>query len=629
MRLAMIAVPLVPAACGTMKSPGERTRGTATAEPLALEALRAGGAACPSGGAGGCGTHARETAFEGGVPRRSLATIRAVSNRLPPLELIFPESREQLCARIEPGERFMIGRGSESNICLTHESVSRDHAVVVYGPAGLTIEDLSSRHGTVVNGRQLVARRPVPLRAGDIVLLGPVPMRVDRVYELLRTSQADTGSEQLRTVMIEERRSGPDHLRTLRELMLTEPGDGAGVDGSLEERAVVAEKLLRRVLQDTGLERGLLLQDEAGLGGTGERAAVRVIVRVGSGDAPVSRTVLEAAREMGRVAHLSQEQRIRHAESIVGSGVTESICTRVPVRSGEMLYFYFDSQRKAGLVAEHVAQFVGVAAAVCALVLDSIEFRKLSEMRSQIERAAMVQRKLLPRSEGSAGAVAWSLKSVPAAPREEVDLGGNNVTGDLVGVARRPDGSTLAWIGDVSGHGISAAITMGAVQSWLHAVAGRVEPPHLTLAELNRYIAAHIGDGRFVSLLLLAIDENGAVEFCDAGHGQAFRIGASGPAALPMADDAGGMVVGAVEGSGYSSERLQLEVGERLVLVTDGLREARSSGGEEFGSSRVIEALRESSGASDDVKRLVEAVRRFSSAAGEDDLTILSLVRER
>jgi hypothetical protein len=48
MRLAMIAVQLVPAACSTMKSPVEWTLGTATAEPLDLEALRAGGAACPS-----------------------------------------------------------------------------------------------------------------------------------------------------------------------------------------------------------------------------------------------------------------------------------------------------------------------------------------------------------------------------------------------------------------------------------------------------------------------------------------------------------------------------------------------------------------------------------------------------
>jgi len=327
------------------------------------------------------------------------------------------------------------------------------------------------------------------------------------------------------------------------------------------------------------------------------------------------------------VAHLSQSSQLGNAQSIIGSGVSETVCARVPVRSGEELFIYLDSRRSQGSVADDAAEFVGVAAAVCGLVFDGIEYRKLNEMRSHFERAANVQQKLLPSRMGTSGSLSWALESVPAEPPDEANLGSGRPSGDIVGVAIRPDGSTLAWIGDVCGHGIGAAILMSAAQSWLHAAVGRVEDPAVTLTALNEFLHLHTEASDFASLLVAAISEDGSVEICDGGHGHAFRIGASGPEYIEVPVDSGGAVVGAMPDASYTSYRIRLGAGERLVLATDGVRESKNAADEEFGTDRILEALRGSRSADDDLARLRTAVDAFTGGVRHDDRTILSIER--
>lgn len=530
------------------------------------------------------------------------------------LELSFPDDPASPPVRIAPGERLVVGRAAECGVSLDNQSVSREHAVLDYGGDGLTVQDRASKHGTRVNGVRLIAGIPALAGEGDVIQFGPVRMRVERVYARLRTDMSATGADQVRTVFLEERKGAPQLVRTLRELMRVQAAEGG--------REEMAQALLRQVIGATSLERALLVRG----GDARDDARVRIVAQVGADIGAISRTVLHAARDPLHVAHLSQHQQIRMAESIIGSGVTEMVCARVPVRSGEELFLYCDSRHKAGLVGDEIAQFIGVAAAVCGLVFDSIEYRKLGEMRSHFERAATVQRNLLPQRTGEAGSVGWALESIPAAPPAEASMGAS-VSGDIVGVAARPDGSTLVWIGDVCGHGIGAALLMSAAQSWLHAAAGRVEDPAVTLAALNEFLYQHTEPFDFASLLVAAVAADGAVEICDAGHGHAFRVRADGAEYVEFPAESGGFVVGAMPDSRYASVRMRLESGERLVLVTDGVRETKSPASEEFGVARVLEALRGASGAEQDVARMLDSVHRFSDGVREDDLTILSIAR--
>ena len=536
--------------------------------------------------------------------------------RLPPLELSFPDSPELVTVRLVHGDERSLGRATECAICVNNQSVSREHAVFRYGDEGASVEDRRSKHGTRVNGVPVTPGVPAPIGEGDVVACGPVHIRVDRVYERVRTENVGGDADQVRTVVLGARGGAPQLIRVLRDLMRMDPGQGG--------REAAAQTVLRQVLEVTRLERGLLVR---GTGDARDEGRVAILARVGEDIGAISRTVLAAAKDPTRVAHLSQNQQFRYAESIIGAGVTEMVCARVPVRSGEELFLYLDSRRPAGLVGDEAAEFVGVAAGVCGLVFDGIEYRKLSELRSHFERAATVQQRLLPSRTGSAGGLSWALESQPANPPDEANLGAS-VSGDIVGVARRPDGSTLAWIGDVCGHGMGAALLMSAAQSWMHAAAGRVEDPSVTLSALNDFLYQHTESFDFASLLVAAISEDGVVDLCDAGHGHAFRVTARGPEYAELPADSGGLVVGATPDARYTSVRLQLGPGERLVLATDGVRESKARDGSEFGVARILDALRGSPDAVSDLARLVEAVNRFAGTVRHDDLTILSLSRD-
>ncbi len=79
----------------------------------------------------------------------------------------------------------IIGRGLQASVRIDDDSVSRQHARVIVGPAGVTLRDLGSESGTFVEGKKL--KGPTVLRDGDRIVLGKVCLRLDALdpYERL------------------------------------------------------------------------------------------------------------------------------------------------------------------------------------------------------------------------------------------------------------------------------------------------------------------------------------------------------------------------------------------------------------------------------------------------------------
>ncbi len=528
-------------------------------------------------------------------------------------ELAFLDRPEMRPVRISHGDSLVVGRTPECHVSINNPSVSREHAIVRSGDDGITVEDRNSKHGTSVNGVKLIAGRTVRLSEGDVVTFGPESMVLDRAYERIKTDMREESSDQLRTIMVGATKGPEQSLRMLIDVVRSIPAEQNEVDAG--------NVLIERLLSFTGLERGLILRL------AGDAADVKVIARVGVDLGNVSRTVIAAAEDPNRVAHLSESVDFRAAQSVIGAGTREVVCVRLPVSGDDHLYLYLDSRKPMSSVGSSTAEFVGVAARVCSLVFDSIARRKFEEVRAHYARAAEVQRKLLPARKGSIGGTSWVLVTDPAAPPNEASVG-ENVSGDIVGIAPRPDGSMLAWVGDVRGHGPAAALLMSAAQAWLHAASSRVEDPASTVGALSEFLYQHTDSHDFASLLVASIGVDGAVALCDAGHGHAFRIARSGVTEVVSESHEGGTVVGAVSGENYVSKPLHLTSDERLVITTDGVRESRSPAGEEFGTERIIEVLRGARSSEDDVRLLRDAVLRFSGGIVHDDLTILSLSKD-
>jgi DNA-binding NtrC family response regulator len=80
-----------------------------------------------------------------------------------------------------PGEgQLVIGRSRNCDLCIDHPSVSRAHAVLHFAPSGATVKDLGSRNGLQLRGDAVPADTEVPIRVGDVVVLGAVTLTLAR-----------------------------------------------------------------------------------------------------------------------------------------------------------------------------------------------------------------------------------------------------------------------------------------------------------------------------------------------------------------------------------------------------------------------------------------------------------------
>jgi phosphoserine phosphatase RsbU/P len=120
------------------------------------------------------------------------------------------------------------------------------------------------------------------------------------------------------------------------------------------------------------------------------------------------------------------------------------------------------------------------------------------------------------------------------------------------------------------------------------------------------------------------LDPTGKLIYCNAGHNPPLVIGSNGVRRL----ERGGPIVGLFEGASYEEETIQLATGDWLIVFSDGISEAMSASGEEYGEARIIECVQRS--ATLDPPRLLEAlfsdVREFTRGAPQsDDITAMVL----
>ena len=268
-----------------------------------------------------------------------------------------------------------------------------------------------------------------------------------------------------------------------------------------------------------------------------------------------------------------------------------------------------------------------------ALNQQNAELRDANErIHDGLRSAARVQRAMLPRKavENPRVRAVWTY-----VPTDE--LGSDAIGLELIG-----DRYLIAYVIDVSGHGVPAALL--AVTA-MHTLApagegaslllgaqsgdglGPVQLPARTVAELNRRFCASDNDGRFLTMVLFALDtHSGRATFARAGHPFPVLLRAGAP--VPLSDD-GGLPIGLIDGSDYQGVALELQPGDRFFLYSDGfLEQARPSDGKEFGEERLralLISLADTSGPQL-VSRSIDALAEW---AGEkrfaDDMSLVMI----
>lgn len=221
-------------------------------------------------------------------------------------------------------------------------------------------------------------------------------------------------------------------------------------------------------------------------------------------------------------------------------------------------------------------------------------------MASELASARAVQQILIPEAIPQLSGLNIETVYRPAA----------EVGGDLFQILPTDSGSTLVIIGDVSGKGIPAAMTVSLIVGTLRTLAEFSDSPAEILRGLNRRLIGR--SSGFTTCLILRADPDGTCVIANAGHLAPYVDGAELPVDC-------GLPLGIAAEADYEETTFQLEPDTRLTLLTDGVIEARSSTtGELFGFDRTAAASAQSA------EHIATTAQQFGQ---EDDITVLTLQR--
>jgi phosphoserine phosphatase RsbU/P len=209
------------------------------------------------------------------------------------------------------------------------------------------------------------------------------------------------------------------------------------------------------------------------------------------------------------------------------------------------------------------------------------------QLEVQMEVARQVQRDLLPPASAWPAGVDVAADCVPAS-----EVGGDFY--DIVNL--RHDGIAFA-LGDVSGHGVSAALLMSLIHGAMSSPPwGTAEnEPDRAAARLNHLLLTKTSGERFASLFWCSYDSNsGILRYVNAGHLPPLWIqrASSGAWTINRLTEAG-PVLGVLGSAAYHTASVEAGEGDLLVLFSDGIVEAANSRDEEFGENRLIDAVKQ------------------------------------
>jgi len=293
----------------------------------------------------------------------------------------------------------------------------------------------------------------------------------------------------------------------------------------------------------------------------------------------------------------------------------------VNIKRGELLgVLYMDSRRPAAF-SKLDRQILDALAADAANILDNARLvereRERQRLEQEINIARDIQQALLPRNFPDSPHFAVTGINFPCLA----------VGGDYFDVFSLSDGRTAFLIADVSGKGLGAAIVTTMLQGALSAMTLGTDPARV-FNHVNRFLCDHSEVGRYATVFFGILDQEGHLEFINAGHPSPFLIRRG------VAEEAfteGSYPVGLVPEAEYTAVCLKLEPGDTLVLFSDGVTEAVDPDEQMFGTPRLKQLLTgQLECPLEHIQKCVlEGVENFARGAHQaDDLTLL-IVRYR
>jgi len=508
---------------------------------------------------------------------------------------------------------FTLGRGADRDLSLPYPQVSREHACIERDADGYLLQDTGSRHGTFVNGMQITNVR---LRSQDSINLG-----LSHGVLLFE----DTEQSTVRTLIgrISQTGSYFESQSDLEKLSLfLKAAQSLNTYGAIND---VLRTMVEYAIRITAAERGFVFLGESAevfhLECAQDRYGEAIL-----GHPTISFSIVRDAANSQLDFILSDvtEEVGRQHESLVLNAIRSVVA--IPLRgqnSGRLLgLLYLDSHSGSHDFTHTGNDILHAIASQAATLLENLRMieveRESALFRKELEIAASIQRQIIPQTLPEFPFARLCARTIPC----------TGVGGDFYDVIPIPNGF-VAIVADVCGKGIPAALLASMVQGMFHAQVNIQNTTNISLVDVvqsvNTFVCSRVANEKYVTLAVLRYthSENGEahIELVNGGHVSPLVVRADGR--IETVTD-GDLPVGLLDFARFHAISITLAVGDRIILLSDGISEAENVDGMEFGLPRVECHVMQS----DPVTALFSALDQFCQGARpQDDQTILSIDR--
>ena len=534
-------------------------------------------------------------------------------------------------ARAVDGDRLVVGRGTECDVQIPDQRVSRQHFRLERRGDELWVEDLGSRAGTRLNGRplanaaarlsdrdliELSEESRIVVRRGPDTANGAKPASSatgtffrDAASMLVRRSDLDSASS------AQELRRHAERLHLINEVhqALTES----------PSRDALLEMILDRVFAALRPEEAavLLVDREGQLVETVSRPMGLARDRVF-----FSRSLLREVterRQAALVLDASSDERFAAAASILDSGVRSVLAAPLLTPDGAVGMIVLSSRLRVRQFGEDDLGLLVPLASAAALHLRNLdlaaEAAERRRLAAELELARRIQLALLP-------------SQLPVLEGYEL-LAGNvpsrGVSGDLYTVDVHPDSGMVTFmVCDVAGKGMAASLLGASLEALSVGPIEVGHPPDGICLRVSRRLFARTPPEKYATGFVAQLDAAAhRLAWCNAGHNSALLVRSDGEVERLAAC---GPPLGALPAGEYRSPSTTMGPGDLLLVYTDGITEAVDPEEEEFGLDRLAGLARDLRAAPlAELRRSIEAalddfVRGVPYA---DDRTLLFLRR--
>jgi sigma-B regulation protein RsbU (phosphoserine phosphatase) len=529
---------------------------------------------------------------------------------------------------------IVLGRLPECDIQLNSNMVSRKHAHLLLDDDGVKVEDLGSGNGTFLNGQKIEGQ--VKLKNGDRLKFGPILFRFEGNDEDDSDSSSARALQQAAQMGVEvDEEEGSSTIMGAAEKTegfgLLDVQPAAKLKAVLEISRSLAgtldvEKLLPRILDSLfsifpHADRGCILLK--GDDGAMVPRAMKHRSEAEDSSVRLSRTILNQVLEQKKAvlsADAASDDRFKASESISALTIRSMMCAPLLNLQGEPVgVINIDTQNPLSQFKKDDLEILIAVAGQAAMSYESARllssYIEKQKQDGEMQIAKNVQQALLPDQMPKVDGYQFfcTYESAQA------------VGGDYYDVIPLSNGRVALAFGDVAGKGVPGALVMSRISSVVRSTVELVPDVLEAVERINFQMCTKSVEGRFVTFVLTILDTvNHKMRCVNAGHMSPMIRKLDG-SIVEFGDETVGVPIGVMEGFPYEVVERDLDVGDTIVLYTDGVSEAMNHASELYTMERLRGMVQKKYPDADSLgKAIREDVRKHAAGRPQnDDITLM------